>query len=68
MHDRTFRECEVYGAHIRSHLDAEELAMYDHTTELVMFREFSILVGARTTQVIISRAQQDEKAMKVRWF
>ena len=68
LHDRTFKECDVYGIHIRSHLDAEELAMYDHTTELVMFRVFSILVGAQTTKELIGQVQQDEKAMKVRWF
>ena len=68
LHDRTFKECEAYGAHVRSHLDTEELATYDHTAELVMFRVFSILVGVRTTQAMISRARQDEQAMKVGWF
>ena len=68
LHERTFTECHVYGMHIHSRLDAEEIVMYDQTTELVMFRVFSILVGARTPQKLLVRAQQDEKAMKVRWF
>ena len=68
LHDRTFKECEVYGVHIRSHLDAEELAMYDQTTELVMFRVFTIVVGARTTRGFIIHARRDEKSMKVGWF
>ena len=68
LHDRTFKECEIYGMHIRSHLDAEELATYDQTTELVMLGVFSILVGARTTKELVVQARQDEKAMKVRWF
>ncbi len=68
LHDRTFKECEVFGMHARSHLDTDELATYGHTTELVMFHVFSILVGARTTKELIVQARQDEQAMKVRWF
>ena len=68
LHDRTFKECEVFGMHARSHLDTDELATYGHTTELVMFHVFSILVGARTTKELIVQAWQDEQAMKVRWF
>lgn len=68
LHDRAFKECEVYGMHIRSHLDTEELVTYDQTTELVMFQVFAILVGARTTKALIDQARQDEQAMKVGWF
>ena len=31
----------------------KKLSTYDQTTELVMFRVFSILVGARTPQAVI---------------
>ncbi|MCY4523038.1 MAG: serine/threonine-protein kinase [Caldilineaceae bacterium] len=68
LHERTFKECEVYGMHIHSHLEAEELATYGHTAELVMFQVFSILVGARTTKELVVQARQDEQAMKVQWF
>lgn len=68
LHDRTVAEFHVYGMHIRSRLDAEEIVTYDQTTELVMFRVFSILVGAGTTRELSVRARQDEQAMKVRWF
>ncbi len=68
LHERTFKECEVYGMHIRSHLDAKERAKYDQTTELVMFQVFAILVGARTTRELVVQARQDEQALKVQWF
>ena len=68
LHKRTIAECQIYGMHISTRLDAEEIVPYDQTTELVMFRVFSILVGARTTQELLVQARQDEQAMKVRWF
>ena len=68
LHKRTISECGIYGMHIRSRLDAEEIVTYDQTTELVMFRVFSILVGARTAQELLVQARQDEQAMKVQWF
>jgi hypothetical protein len=72
LHNRTFRECEVYRGHVRSHLNARELETYGHTTELVMYRVFSILADPRTTRevtkVLIARARQDKQAMRVQWF
>lgn len=66
LHDRTFKEYEVYDRHILSHLDTEELAAYDR--ELVMFQVFALLVGARTTEELVVQARQDKQALKVRWF
>ena len=68
LHDRTLKECGVYRAQLHLHLDGGELASVDRDPEIVMFRVFSILVGARSGKDLIIRARNDGQAMKVSWF
>ena len=68
IHNRTLKECGIYWAHLQSHMDVGELADEQHNAEAVVFQVFSILVDARPAKELIVQAQQDKKAMKIRWF